>query len=111
MNNGAFLDMALKYDLLGPNHMTREAAFDTGGDKTIAVSSTILPGYEYMARSVERLLVFGVRYAYEVFKTRGLPHDGHKISCYILQTLLMMEYVSVYGMWFPILPLNQAEIG
>ncbi|OGM41194.1 hypothetical protein ABOM_009570 [Aspergillus bombycis] len=39
VNNGAFFDMALKYGVLGPNHMTKKAIFHDGGDKPIAVST------------------------------------------------------------------------
>ncbi|PYH99773.1 NAD(P)-binding protein [Aspergillus ellipticus CBS 707.79] len=39
INNGAFLDMALKFGVLGPNPMAKKAVFHDGGDKTIAVST------------------------------------------------------------------------
>ncbi|KAJ5369763.1 NAD(P)-binding protein [Penicillium cataractarum] len=38
VNTGAFLDMALKYGVLGPNPMSKKAIFHDGGDKVIAVS-------------------------------------------------------------------------
>lgn len=38
VNNGAFLDMALSYGVLGPNLMSKKALFHDGGNKKIAVS-------------------------------------------------------------------------
>jgi hypothetical protein len=38
VNNGAFLEMALQYGVLGPNPMAKKAVFHDGGDKKIAVS-------------------------------------------------------------------------